>query len=340
MKLGFMYDFAKNEVIYQPHLVKKGTPLFNETFNENGTLKKDNHITYLGEEENKNSTHYYLPLVYSSSDLLGLNLFAAFLKSRGLSYLLIHDEADKGKLAEATKGGFKYVYERGGASINDRDHLKSLLRASLRNNTIVSQETINQIMSDKTVPICILLHPFCTEGFDAKYNPAIMLLEPARNYSDFEQICGRVLRSYSNSYDKAPKKMVYQFIGYTPHSLHSKIKDFVGEPARGIINNTSAIVRGAKQIVDKTFKFLDGFYRSNVADHDDKDANFKDLTYHLPEDIAPMKLFFDINDANIDGNAKSTATPEYLNFLTKMHSGLDFIKIGKKIRTFFLGQLY
>jgi hypothetical protein len=322
MKLGFMYDFANNEVIYQPHLVKKGTQLFNDTFNDNGTSKNDNHITYLGEEENKNSTHYYLPLVYSSSDILGLNLFAAFLKSRGLSYLLIHDEADKKNLKEATIGGFKSVYKRGGANINNRNNLKVLLTESLRNNTIVAQETINQIMSDKTVPICILLHPFCTEGFDAKYNPAIMLLEPARNYSDFEQVCGRVLRSYSNSYDKAPTKMVYQFIGYTPFSLHSKIKDFVGEPAFGIINTKNILLRNAKNIFDKTFKFFERFYSNDVWG-DVEAANFEDLTYHLPEDIAPMKLFFDIDNTNIDGNAKSTAAPEYLNFLTKMRYKLD-----------------
>ena len=45
-------------------------------------------------------------------------------------------------------------------------------------------------------PICILLHPFKTEGIDGKYNPAIFFLDNPRNYGDYNQLCGRVLRTY------------------------------------------------------------------------------------------------------------------------------------------------
>jgi hypothetical protein len=40
-----------------------------------------------------------------------------------------------------------------------------------------------------------------TEGIDFKFNPGIFLLEVPNTYGDYDQLCGRVLRTYSTTYN-------------------------------------------------------------------------------------------------------------------------------------------
>lgn len=125
----------------------------------------------------------YLPLVYSYTEDFGLSYFCMYLKSMGLSYKLLHTKNEN--LTE----DFKEV----------------------RNNTF-DPLAINNPKN----PLCVLLHPTMTEGYDFVYNPAIFVLEPCNTFGDQEQVYGRVLRSYSEQAiqtfgGKPRKKLIYQY---------------------------------------------------------------------------------------------------------------------------------
>ena len=148
--------------------------------------------------------------------------------------------------------------------------------------------------SIKGDPLCTLLHPFMTEGFDAKYNPAIILLDVPRTYADFEQLCGRVMRSYSNDFSKQPLKMVYQMIGYNLKTMHNEIFNYLGE-------------------LYKT---------SNRAD------NVTSLNYHLDEDIYSRLFMYNIwsnksDNPNLKQGLLTGLTRWTTDFITNLPAQLN-----------------
>jgi len=164
-----------------------------------------------------NKKYYnFLPFVYSSSDVVGLNLFAKYLDGKGFKYKIMHDESPDSMRAseEAIQTNYKINH------INERDaydyYLKNIKKDTeyIANQRIEGAESADQRVSVNNIlnpvdvpewvksikdaghPICILLHPFKTEGIDGKYNPAIFFLDNPRNYGDYNQLCGRILRTY------------------------------------------------------------------------------------------------------------------------------------------------
>ena len=149
-------------------------------------------------------TGYYLPVVYSYNEDFGLGLFANFLESRGHNYILINklqenigkgNEDGKDLLEQNKKAGFLKTYS--GA---------------------------------ENEPICVLIDPTMTEGLNAKFNPAILILEACNTFGDSEQVEGRVLRKYGNSYKSLKKKVIYQFLtncdNVTDKGLESYLKPY------------------------------------------------------------------------------------------------------------------
>lgn len=136
----------------------------------------------------------YLPLVYSYTEDYGLALFCVYLKSLGFNYLLTHINQEKSKFKENVDKGIKNTFE----PINHDNYEKE--------------------------PLCILIHPTMTEGYDFKFNPAIFLLEPCNTFGDQEQVQGRVLRSY-NLKDietfggERKKKLIVQYVCGTPKDI-------------------------------------------------------------------------------------------------------------------------
>lgn len=172
------------------------------------------------------STHYYLPVVHSTSDVCGANLFAEYIKSLGFDYIILDKDANDEVLEREKVRAIKKVYPRFENSEGALEELNELLYETDRNKLREGLNTfIIRIMDSQPgtkfneVPICVILTPDMTEGIDLKYNPAILLMEPPLCYGDYDQLCGRVLRTYSETYRVAPTKMIYQFVCFDAKQL-------------------------------------------------------------------------------------------------------------------------
>jgi len=172
------------------------------------------------------STHYYLPVVHSTSENVGANLFAEYIKSLGFDYIVLDKDADDTVLDREKVRAIKKVYPR---FHNPKGALNVLNELLYETDITKLRDGINkfiaQIRRDEPgtlfneVPICVILTPDMTEGIDLKYNPAILLMEPPLCYGDYDQLCGRVLRTYSETYRVAPTKMIYQFVCFDAEQL-------------------------------------------------------------------------------------------------------------------------
>jgi hypothetical protein len=218
MKTGYMVDLSNNEfnIIPQPHLSSREINV-NNILNvaENPDLYQKVHTI------DRNTTQSFLPFVYSTSDELGLNLFAYFLNKRGYTCKILHElspneSAVKNDTLKKTYPIINLENNPDGKRLLSDFFIKNIVHSF---NDKTFEETYSQVL--KREPICVLLHPFKTEGIDAKYNPAIFLLEPPLNFGDYEQLCGRVLRTYHGqaNYRIKPKKMVYQCLCSSRSSL-------------------------------------------------------------------------------------------------------------------------
>ena len=184
------------------------------------------------------ATHYYLPLVYSTSDTFGLNLFATYLEKKGFKYILLHDLFPQSITEREQQRALKKVYklvtggDAPGTTGPRKEMMQKLKEIMFTNDTTTYADKMNALLQtiDKSEPICILLHPDITEGVDAKHNPAIFLMEPPNTFNDYEQLCGRVLRTYSRGYATRPKKMVYQFACFNKATIDQKVS-LAGERA-------------------------------------------------------------------------------------------------------------
>ena len=157
----------------------------------------------------------YLPIVYSTSDVLGLGLFAGYLKSIGFEYILLHDNMSK---------DYKEMQRLSGYSPKQMDTLSSDPEVAY-NKIMNDVQTRNLQSYSKETPLCVLISEGQTEGIDFKYNPAIFLMEVPKNCCDAEQLAGRVLRSYPSKVklynnppidalhrDKLPEKIICQLL--------------------------------------------------------------------------------------------------------------------------------
>ena len=213
-----------NAKIYQPHLIinpEQESAAYNH-------MNDTKFVESLDDEKSKEATHYFLPLVWScgsKKEIPGAQLFAYFLTKLGLKYTVIHSDNRNSEVQKLQKEkALKYVYP----IFKEEEELLQLLQnrffADLE-NTLVNKAQDNAYEAIRAFvhnhrgyfdnnPICVLLHSDMTEGIDCKHNPAIMLLEPPHTYCDYEQLCGRVLRTYSKGYAKRPTKIIYQFACY------------------------------------------------------------------------------------------------------------------------------
>jgi prefoldin subunit 5 len=248
MKTGYMVDLNDNffRIIPQAHL--SNVPINKNNIDkpgETGNLYNDVHTI------SPASSQYFLPFVYSTSDELGLNLFAYFLEKNGYKYKVLHELTPNESVTkdETIRKSYPII------NLENNQAQKDMLSNFVNNNIINTlndkrfEEQFSQQL--KSEPICVLLHPFKTEGIDAKFNPAIFLMEPALNFGDYEQLCGRVLRSYSTSYPTKPKKMVYQCLCSSVEALDK------------FYNNYVYLQPGVQLVDEDLFSIDDFFYTQN-----------------------------------------------------------------------------
>ena len=185
-------------------------------------------ITNGGEYKNGN-TSYYLPLVYSYSENIGLAPFACYLTEKQKKYVLLHSIQATKKIS---RWHFKNCLDILTNDINRQDvilynkfapnYYKAVEKTdeSLKDeleNSSYSLLDLNKFMAftikyphnnnntDNKQPICVLLDPTMTEGFNAKYNPALFIIEPCNSFGDSEQVNGRILRKYGRDDVSNPK---------------------------------------------------------------------------------------------------------------------------------------
>jgi hypothetical protein len=319
-------------------------------------LKNLNSIDY-----NDNRTHCFLPLVYSTSDVMGLNLFAAFLKKKKINYIILHDDAIKNNLELMKTLSFSAAYHRFNLSEISREEyepkkiLSHLVECVQENNKI--EENIMNFLKGKlgNEPLCILLHPLMTEGLDAKYNPAIYLLESPKMYSDYDQLCGRVLRTIRPGYKNKKIKNVYQCLGYTHAGVTDLINEYFAETVDyklGLVGNVSHGITNAIDTLTKLGSTHGGYNtKKNKPLHKMKRVSRKyiggnlktknfsinegiNTRYHLDDDIASVTtLFFDVENSIVetndsDNNSKMSGTLSlvYLRSLLGSFNEYNFLK--------------
>jgi hypothetical protein len=183
----------------------------------------------------------YLPLVYSYNEDFGLALFACYLQSKGLNYVLIHN-LQKGV------GQHEIVDESGVGKTVDL----------LEYNKHLGLNTAYTFPNQSQNPICVLIDPTMTEGLNATYNPAIFLLEACNTYGDSEQVYGRVLRKYKTYYDAPKFKYIYQYCTTIPEfGMKEKLRardDVVAQQVQ--LNNYWSYSSYEYKQIAKTFRYI------------------------------------------------------------------------------------
>jgi hypothetical protein len=180
----------------------------------------------------KDATHYFLPLVWSCAGLdkyeVGSNIFASFLDLLGLKYIPIHENSPMISNREKIRG-FKKIYP-----IDKSQEFLDFITSAIFSDVTSTMDTLYEKLktyidnnpSLKEHPICVIIHPEGTEGFDCKFNPAIILMEPPNTIGDYEQLCGRVMRTYASpGYTEQPKKMIYQCVCYNNDELNTLFEE-------------------------------------------------------------------------------------------------------------------
>lgn len=237
MKLGYLLSVDNAEIVEQPHFTKEDT---------------DNDFGYLENIALKNADRHFLPFVYSTSDVFGLNLFGSYLNKLGFRYITLHDEDNAAANAENLKAATEFSWKLLKRGVHLKGEIKDEnIKDFVMLNLIGMEEDpkyrikFEDFLTEdgkkllKEEPLCILLHPFKTEGVNGKHNPAIIMMDPPLNYGDYEQLCGRVLRTYSSTYDSAPVKRVYQVVGYTYPGIDAALL----EPYDGVEANVNATTK-------------------------------------------------------------------------------------------------
>ncbi len=212
-----------------------------------------------------NATHGFLPFVYSISEFMGLNNFAMYLSMLGLKYELLHENDNN--IASVNNRVLEHAYPL--VELPDREKLAKLILKLHSTGDVDAQTRLFDVILNAIIqmpifkehPICILLHPNITEGIDGKYNPAILLMDVPHTYGDYEQLCGRVLRSYAPpGYNKTevPKKYILQYLTYNENNL----KDIVNSRFEFIKKEESA---GEGFLYDKSGNIRAGIITQNQS---------------------------------------------------------------------------
>lgn len=240
MRTGYMK--CGGDTIIQPHFTDRetntnpGEKLFTPMVNESGKPY------ILSDFKNSDSGYRYLPIVYSTSDVLGLGLFAGYLKGLGFKYILLHDNMQNRYKDEQRLSGYSPKKMKPLPNRDDPEANYEQILSDVQSRRLDSY--------DKETPLCVLISEGQTEGIDFKYNPAIFLMEVPNNCCDAEQLAGRVLRSYPSKMDlykepstddekrdKVPVKIVCQMLCETWNPLSAA---------------TTAATRAAKTVAFKT----------------------------------------------------------------------------------------
>ena len=216
MRTGYMK--CGGDTITQPHFTPHET---NQDANEASfvpmTHNHNGKPFILSDFAPRQPGYRYLPIVYSTSDVLGLGLFAGYLKSIGFTYILLHDNMKKDYKESQRLSGYnpKRMYPLESSSDPEEAYNRIMNDVQIQNLQVYPKEA----------PLCVLISEGQTEGIDFKYNPAIFLMEVPKNCCDAEQLAGRVLRSYPSKLklynnpptdqdqrDKVPEKIVCQLL--------------------------------------------------------------------------------------------------------------------------------
>lgn len=224
MKCGKMYDFSnkENNYINQSHF---STSLQSEP---REIINKSLLPLVHSDQE---ATNNFLPIVYSISDLIGLGCFAGYLSSLNLKFILLHADGGNKTRSELITQGQKSVpmsLKSLTSTMNEHeieiyiDKLIMFMKLG-KNQSALSddqkifnegadlQQATEFILQLEAENLCILLSSELTEGLDFKFNPAIFMLEPPKSYGDYDQLCGRVLRTYNYNYYQNQNKTFDEF---------------------------------------------------------------------------------------------------------------------------------
>ena len=318
MKTGKI--FTTKGLEFQPHLrnlqgprVYKNKRGYELEFGE-GDYDLENFPSFIEPlPDPKQASHYYLPIVYSTSDILGLGPFAVYLESLGFQYIVLHDVSSKATLDREQRRALQKVYPLHGTTQekkqvagtgpgtanpiakfvdyvsidkDKRGDLEKEIKEFLMESPSIDKfkKKVEDLAKkiDKDAPLCVLLHPDITEGVDAKHNPAIILMEPPHNFGDYEQLCGRVLRTYAQpGYKIRPKKVVYQYLAYNHENLENIYNNRFDPTIQGIIGGKNEAQRakvGEEAFYDKNYDVNDGLFvalekeKSNLSDFVPKDS--------------------------------------------------------------------
>ncbi len=234
MKCGYIFDNEKGIVqqshyVYRPDQINQSISINkqSETINKIPLPLEGNTLSYI------NPTHGFLPFVYSISEFMGLNNFAVFLSMYGLKYELLHTEDNNINAVKKRINNAYPLISRDGSNlreacireINDLFSTDNIDAQIHKLDSII--ERFISIEEFTKYPICILLHPDLTEGINGTYNPAILIMEPPDTYGDYDQLCGRVLRSFSSPYliERQPQKYILQYVCYTDIDIKNVINN-------------------------------------------------------------------------------------------------------------------
>jgi hypothetical protein len=207
MKCGIIYDNEKG-IQHHPHY-----------YNNERVDRVDRIPDEIPNVDYRDATHYFLPFVYSISEFMGLNNFGMFLQKLGLTYIIDHDKDTNDRRNDKRRRELRTAYK-----LFDKETRIEIIKRIIENmpkiyaanqeSYAILYDIVNIITRDRVhnqQPLCILLHPDKTEGIDGRFNPAIILMEPPNTYGDYDQLCGRVLRTYKNTFQIPPQKYILQF---------------------------------------------------------------------------------------------------------------------------------
>ncbi len=220
--------------------------------------------------KDEEDTGKYLPVVYSYNEDFGLALFANYLESQGKKYILVS------KLQEKVAPKFhKLQLSSGEKTFDDL----------LEYNKYMGFEMTYQ--GNPEDPVCVLIDPTMTEGLNAKYNPAILVLEACNTFGDSEQVYGRVLRKYGDPYASKKNKVIYQFVTSMKNDNDSWTS---------IINKNVGPLKTKVEVLVKTLReqYRLGNTKSfTVSEYNIASSQFK---YISPDDVCRKKIIREANN--------------------------------------------
>jgi len=309
MKTGYMYVSNKNKdgeekigLIEQPHLTttEKYMSEIKNKYNVNMPFGEGDYdlrnYQKLAHNSITESDYYYLPIVWSCSVEMGLNNFGFWLSELGFKYITLHPDHPGYK--NELKRGLNRVYplmKKEDTETIKQKFLNEFFASQSSIDTDALIEYFKSIPNITKYPICVLLHPELVEGVDCVYNPSLLAMEPANTYGDYEQLCGRVLRTYpdggfepdkTNPNKNPINKVIYQYSAYNSSNLKNIMEKrffFGEEPEYFKRTGYDIFYKENKDILNNIFiavqqeKSKNKFFMENVVNKNDE-KNFSNFT--------------------------------------------------------------